>query len=101
MEENPFYYKDVIPAGTYEGQEKDVDTFGIKCLLCVHASMDEELVYELTSILYNSTEQLKEQHPALSSMSKKGFMYDELPIALHPGAERFYQEKGLLHVSAH
>lgn len=96
VKENPFYYKDVIPAGTYEGQDGDVATFGIKCLLCVPASMDEELVYELTSILYNSKEQLKEQHPALSSMSKEGFMYDELPIALHPGAERFYKEKGLL-----
>ena len=100
VKENPFYYEDVIPAGTYEGQDEDVATFGIKCLLCVHASMDEELVYELTSILYNSAEQLKEQHPALSSMSKEGFMYNELPIALHPGAERFYKEKGLLHVSA-
>ena len=29
-------------------------------------------------------------------MSKEGFMYDELPIALHPGAERFYKEMGLL-----
>lgn len=96
VKENPFYYKDVIPAGTYKGQEEDVATFGIKCLLCVPASMDEELVYELTSILYNNTEQLKEQHPALSSMSKEGFMYDELPIALHPGAERFYKEMGLL-----
>lgn len=29
-------------------------------------------------------------------MSEDGFMYSELPIPLHPGAERFYQEQGLL-----
>ena len=96
VKENSFYYKDVIPAGTYQGQEEDVATFGIKCLLCVHASMEEDLVYELTSILYDQAEQLGELHPSLSSMSKDGFMYEELPIALHPGAERFYREKGLL-----
>lgn len=96
LRENSFYYQDMIPAGTYKGQEKAVDTFGIKCLLCVSADMDEDLVYELTSILYENTDALADKHQALSSMSRKGFMCDALPIALHPGAERFYREHGLL-----
>lgn len=96
VRENSFYYMDVIPAGTYQGQEEDVNTFGIKCLLCVRSDMDEDLVYELTSILYENTAALKEMHPALSAMSRKGFMYNELPIPLHPGAQRFYKEHGLL-----
>lgn len=96
IRENSFYYQDVIPAGTYKGQEEDIDTFGLKCLLCVSAGMDEDLVYELTSILYENTETLADLHPSLASMSKKGFMYNDLPIALHPGAERFYREMGLL-----
>jgi len=91
IRENSFYYQDVIPAGTYKGQEADVDTFGIKCLLCVRADMDEKLVYELTSILYQNRDAMAGLHPALSSMSKDGFMFEDLPIPLHPGAERFYQ----------
>lgn len=98
LRENSFYFQDVIPAGTYEGQTADVNTFGIKCLLCVRADMDEELVYELTSILYENTDLLASQHPSLVSMTKKGFMYNDIPIELHPGAERFYREKGLLSI---
>ena len=96
---NAFYYQDVIPAGTYKGQTEDIPTFGIKCLLCVSADMDEDLVYELTSILARSAGSLKELHGALSSMERKGFMCDELPIELHPGAERFYRENNMLPAS--
>lgn len=96
VRENSFYYMDVIPAGTYQGQTDDVNTFGIKCLLCVRSDMDADLVYELTSILYENTASLKEKHPALSAMTGKGFMYNDLPIPLHQGAQRFYKEHGLL-----
>lgn len=99
IRENSFYYPDMIPAGTYEGQTDDIPTFGIKCLLCVSADMDEELVYELTSILYEHASELKKIHSALSAMDRKEFMYSTLPIELHPGAERFYREKGLLEES--
>lgn len=92
---NSFYYSDVIPAGTYTGQTEDISTFGIKCLLCVSEDMDDDLAYELTSILWEASASLKDAHPALASMEREGFMYHEIPIDLHPGAKRFYQEKGL------
>ena len=96
VRENSFYYMDVIPAGTYKGQDSDVNTFGIKCLLCVGDSMDEDLAYELTKILNENTDALMEMHGSLSSMTHKGFSCDDLPIMLHPGAERYYKEHELL-----
>lgn len=96
LRENSFYYKTVIPAGTYEGQEEDVDSFGVKCLLCADSSMDEELVYQLTSILYAGRFLLAENQELLKPMAEEGFMYSGLPIPLHPGAKRFYREKGLI-----
>lgn len=96
LSENNFYYPTRIPAGTYEGQAEDIDSFGVKCLICVDDSLDEELVYELTSILYSRREPLGKKQVLLKPMSEDGFMYSELPIPLHPGAERFYQEQGLL-----
>lgn len=93
---NSFYYMEEIPAGTYKGQYEDIATFGIKCLLCVSADMDDDLVYEITSILYENRDRLKDLHPALSYAAQTGFMYEDLPVELHPGAERYYVEKGLL-----
>ena len=93
---NPFYYMEEIPAGTYNGQDENVATFGIKCLLCVSENMSDDLVYEITSILYENRDRLKDLHPALSYTAQSGFMFNDLPIELHAGAERFYKEKGLL-----
>lgn len=89
---NKVYCAAVIPAESYVGQVEEVPTFGSKCLLCVDASMDEELVYALTQALWQARDTLKEEHPALAVLQEEGFLWEGLPVALHEGAERFYQE---------
>lgn len=96
LSQNKFYYRAVIPAGTYTGQIESIPTFGVKCLLCVDASMDDELVYALTSALWESRQALGEVHPSMASMTDRSFMYENLPIDLHDGAVAFYQEIGAL-----
>lgn len=82
----------MIPAGTYSGQKEDVPTFGVKCVLCVNEDMDEELVYTITKILRESVEDLDELHYSMESMKDLDFVTKDLPVPLHPGAERFYNE---------
>ena len=65
----------IIPKGTYKGQDEDIATFGIKALLCVRADLDEDLVYEITSILYENRDRLKDLHPALSYTAQSGFIF--------------------------
>jgi TRAP transporter TAXI family solute receptor len=89
---NPYFTPAVVPAGTYEGQTEDVATFGAKCLLCVNADMDEELVYELTKALWEARDTLTQAHPAMKDMEDGQFLYQDLSIPLHPGAQRFYEE---------
>lgn len=89
---NDYYIQAVIPAGTYAGQKQDVDTFGIKCLLCVDISMDEDLVYRLTKALWESRTALAAAHPCMADMEEDSFLYQDLTVPLHPGAERFYRE---------
>lgn len=93
---NSFYYKVNIPAGAYPGQDEDIDSFGIKCLLCVDEGMDEELVYRITKILEESIPELSAGHESLASLSQKGFICNDLSIPLHKGAERYYLEAGYL-----
>ena len=92
MAHNDFYVPTVLPAGTYSGQYSDIDTFGVPCLLCVNASMDEELVYQLTAELWQSREELIQAHHSMSVMEDDSFLYEDLLIPLHSGAERFYQD---------
>ena len=96
LEEHPYYYDDTIPAGTYEGQQEDVRTFGVKCLLCVSASMDEELAYHLTEILEQSAASLAETYDFLTLMESSRFRCSDLPIPLHAGARKYYTEIGAL-----
>lgn len=90
LSQNQYYYQTVIPAGTYEGQASDVKTFGVKCLICVSADMDEELVYQLTQILDESRPQLIESHETMAPMDLPSFVCQDLPIPLHSGAKRYY-----------
>ena len=60
------------------------------------ASIDEQLVYTITKILDESREELISTHPSLSNLSDPEYICSQLPIPLHPGAEKYYTEQGLL-----
>lgn len=93
---NPSYYKTVIPAGTYPGQDEDVPTFGVKCLIVVNANMDEQTAYDFTKALATHVDNLVAAHASMSSMQDPDFICNDLPIELHPGAAKYYQEAGML-----
>ena len=94
LAQNQFYIASEIPANTYSGQSEKIRTFGVKCLLCADSSMPEEQAYLLTKILYESREELVQSHSAMKEMLHPEFLYQDLPVPLHDGAARFYQEKG-------
>ena len=89
------YFPTVIPKGSYPGQEEDIPSFGVKCLLCVRADMDENLVYRLTKHVYESLPELVASNPSFAGAEDKSFYLEDLPLPLHPGALRYYQEQGL------
>ncbi|MBQ7535558.1 MAG: TAXI family TRAP transporter solute-binding subunit [Stomatobaculum sp.] len=93
LSEEPAYYAEMIPAGTYSGQKEDVKTFGVKCLLCVSADMPEEQVYHLSGLLCDALPELSEQGGMLSRMEDPAFLLDGLPVELHPGAKRCFEER--------
>ena len=52
--------------------------------------MDEDTVYMLTKDLWEHREELTQAHSAMQAMTDGTFLYEDLPIALHPGAQKFY-----------
>jgi len=83
-----------IAAGTYPGQEKDINTIAQPNFLAVNASVDENHVYLLTKTMYENLGFLTAIHPATKVMAVEKAMAG-LPVKLHPGAARFYKEAGL------
>ena len=84
----------LIPAGTYPGQAEDVTTIAQPNLLAVNADVDEEHVYMLTKTMFENLAFLQAIHPATNDMALDKAL-GGLPLPLHPGALRYYEEMGL------
>lgn len=84
-----------IPAGTYEGQTADVPTVAITNILVTHDGVSDEVAYQMTKQLFENLDEMVAAHAAARAIeASKGAQ--GLPIPLHPGAERYYKEAGLL-----
>lgn len=83
-----------IAAGTYPGQEKDINTIAQPNFLAVNANVDEEHVYLLTKTMFENLAFLQAIHPATKAMAVEKAMAG-LPAPLHPGAAKYYAEVGL------
>ena len=83
-----------IAAGTYPGQDTDVNTIAQPNFLAVNADVDENHVYLLTKTLFENLPFLQAIHPATNALSADAAMAG-LPVALHPGAVKYYEEIGL------
>lgn len=96
----PSYIPSIIPGGVYEGVENDTLTPAVSAMLVVSADQPEELIYGITKALWNdNTRNLldnghakgKQIRPETALAGVAG-----LGVPLHPGAERFYKEAGLM-----
>ena len=83
-----------IAAGTYPGQTEDVQTIAQPNFLATHADVSEENVYMITKTIYENLAFLQAIHPATNAMNIEAAIAG-LPVPLHPGAARYYQEIGI------
>lgn len=83
-----------IPAGTYPGQEADVQTIAQPNFLATSADLPDEHVYQLTRAIYENLPFLQAIHPATKAMAIENAIAG-LPLPLHPGAARYYLEVGI------
>jgi len=89
------YQPGVVPAKTYEGQNADVATVKIQNFLVTHEGVPADTVYAMTKSMFDNLDQLTAAHAAAKAISKTDAAKNP-PVPLHPGAERYYREAGLL-----
>jgi len=83
-----------VPAGTYPGQEKDINTIAQPNFLAVRDDVPEETIYKITKTIYENLPFLQGIHPATKNMKLEAAIAG-LPLPLHPGAARYYEEQGI------
>ena len=93
--DNAAYEAATIPAGTYDGQDADVPTVAITNILVSHEGVSDEVAYQMTKLMFDNLGRLGTAHSAAQDI-KLETATKNLPIPLHPGAERFYKEAGAL-----
>ena len=92
----PFLTRNTIPAGTYRGAG-EVVTVGLGAQLVVSAEVDEETVYGITRALWHeNTRRMLDDGHAKGREIRLESALEGVAIPLHPGAERYYREAGVL-----
>ncbi len=97
IETYPYYSKEVIPADTYSGVPEST-TVAVLAMIVGHADLSEDLVYEFVSGIFDNLDQpqsVQEAHER-GTMITMDTALEGMPIELHPGAEKYFQEQGLV-----
>jgi TRAP transporter TAXI family solute receptor len=92
---DPAYQPTVIPAGTYEGQTADVPTAAIPNFLVTHSGVSDDLAYQMAKALYDNLDTMHAAHNAAKAIKRENAIKG-MPVPLHPGAERYYREVGVI-----
>jgi TRAP transporter TAXI family solute receptor len=91
----PPFVATIIPANTYTGQDKDVPTAAVINYLVTSADVSDDVAYQMTKLIFESLPELANAHIAGKEIKLETAATGS-PVPLHPGAIRYYKEKGVL-----
>lgn len=95
-EKYPFLTYDPLPIGIYSGIEQETKCVAVKAVLVASETLDEEIVYELVKAMYENQEALVGGHSKFQYLTLENALSGRGDTPLHPGAEKYYREVGLL-----
>jgi len=92
----PYYAKVSIPGGLYAGNPNPTPTYGVVATFVTSAKVPDATVYELVKAVFDNFEDFKKLHPAFANLDPKRMVKDGNSAPMHPGAVKYYKEKGWL-----
>ena len=93
VNENSYYRTATIPAGMYNN-DRDIKTFGVGATFVSSADVPDEVVYVVVKAVFENFADFKKLHPAFANLNEKEMISDSLSAPLHPGAAKYYKERG-------
>jgi hypothetical protein len=97
LTERPYYSRGTIDVQAYPKALNDqpVETIQVRAMVISASDVPEDLVYQVTKAVFTSLDTFRNQHPALSELTREG-MARGMTAPLHAGARRYFTEAGLL-----
>ncbi|WP_269498391.1 TAXI family TRAP transporter solute-binding subunit [Castellaniella sp. S9] len=96
VDKYPYYAKATIPAGLYPNNPQETQTYGVLATFVTSADVPEDTVYQVVKAVFDNFDDFKKLHPALGHLVAEDMVKNGLSAPLHPGAEKYFKEKGLL-----
>jgi TRAP transporter TAXI family solute receptor len=96
LAEKSYYAKATIPGGMYANNPNPTTTYGVSATLVSSAKVPDDVVYTLVKAVFENFEEFKKLHPAFANLDPKAMVKTGLSAPIHPGAMKYYKEKGLL-----
>ena len=94
MKDYAFYTKTTIPAGTYKGQDADVETVSVRATLIASNELSEDVVYELVKAMFDNQDELIKGHEKFNNLKLEDATKG-IDVKFHPGAAKFFKEKNI------
>jgi TRAP transporter TAXI family solute receptor len=94
VKDNSYFAKATIPGGMYSANPNPTETYGVMATLVTSAKVPDDVVYNLVKATFDNFEEFKKLHPAFANLDPEKMVKDGLSAPLHPGAVKFYKEKG-------
>jgi uncharacterized protein len=89
------YVAGIIPANTYTGQTEDIHTAAVINFLVTSTNVSDDLAYQITKALYTNLDGMVAAHSAAKGIKLENAVKN-MPVPLHPGAEKYYREVKLI-----
>jgi TRAP transporter TAXI family solute receptor len=94
VKEHPYYAYATIPGGMYANNPEPTKTYGVLATMVTSAKTPDTVVYDLVKAVFDNFDEFKKLHPAFAHLDPKLMIKNGLSAPLHPGAIKYYKEKG-------
>ena len=91
---HPYFVPSTIPVGTYKGIDKVVKTPAVMAILVTHDKVPDNVIYEFVKNMYANLDIIHNSHATAKQITLQG-AFDGITVPVHPGAAKFFAEKGL------
>lgn len=96
QESHPFCVTTRITKDTYSALVKEANTVSIPCVLACSRSLDEDLVYDILTVMFDHLDVIAASHACGADISLEKALDGLDEVEMHPGAVRFFTEKGMM-----